>query len=51
MEEGTHSSDYYGNKRIETSGDLIGILFEDLFKTFNLKVREHINKYYQQVCW
>lgn len=40
--------DYYGNKRIETSGDLIGILFEDLFKTFNLKVREHINKYYQQ---
>ncbi|KAK8812330.1 hypothetical protein WA158_007564 [Blastocystis sp. Blastoise] len=40
--------DYYGNKRIETSGDLIGILFEDLFKTFIMKAREHINKYFQQ---
>ena len=27
--------DFYGNKRLELSGQLLSLLFEDLFKTFN----------------
>ncbi|CAH9134445.1 unnamed protein product [Cuscuta epithymum] len=30
--------DYVGNKRLELSGQLLSLLFEDLFKTFNAEV-------------
>eukprot|EP00758_Cryptobia_borreli_P001347 Tbor_TRINITY_DN2163_c0_g2::TRINITY_DN2163_c0_g2_i1::g.5426::m.5426/K03021/RPC2, POLR3B; DNA-directed RNA polymerase III subunit RPC2 len=31
--------DYYGNKRLETTGTLMGLLFEDLLKLFNRQVK------------
>ena len=42
--------DYYGNKRIETAGDLMSLLFEDLFKMYNAKVKEFVNKSLQKVA-
>lgn len=31
--------DYYGNKRLELAGQLVGILFEDLFKRLNADIK------------
>ena len=36
---GEDDSDYYGNKRLELAGQLLSLLFEDLFKKFNAEVR------------
>nr|CAB3448487.1 unnamed protein product [Digitaria exilis] len=37
--------DYVGNKRLELSGQLISLLFEDLFKTMNSQAVELMNKH------
>lgn len=36
--------DYYGNKRLELAGSLVGILFEDLFKRFNSELKTIADK-------
>jgi len=36
--------DYVGNKRLELAGQLMSLLFEDLFKTFNSQFRQTIDK-------
>ena len=36
--------DYYGNKRLELAGQLLSLLFEDLFKKFNHDIKVHIDK-------
>ena len=36
--------DYYGNKRLELAGQLLALLFEDLFKKFNQDIRLAIDK-------
>nr|ALK02064.1 RNA polymerase III second largest subunit [Wickerhamiella domercqiae] len=36
--------DYVGNKRLELAGQLMALLFEDLFKTFNSQFRQAIDK-------
>ena len=35
--------DYYGNKRLELAGQLLALLFEDLFKKFNAEVGKFPN--------
>lgn len=40
--------DYVGNKRFELSGQLISLLFEDLFKTMNSNAVEYVNMAYEK---
>lgn len=43
--------DYYGNKRIELSGQLLSVLFEDQFKSMNAELQKqadlHLSKWFQ----
>ncbi|CAM8947079.1 unnamed protein product [Rhodiola kirilowii] len=41
--------DYVGNKRVELSGQLISLLFEDLFKTTNKEVVVRVDKFLQRI--
>lgn len=34
--------DYYGNKRLELAGGLLGLLFEDLFKRLLADLRKEV---------
>ena len=36
---GADDKDYYGNKRLELDGQLLSLLFEDLFKSFNFELK------------
>lgn len=36
--------DYYGNKRLELAGAQLSLLFEDLFKQFNSRIKMHVDK-------
>lgn len=38
--------DYLGNKRIECSGDMLSLLFEDLFKRFNSEIKKEVDKHF-----
>ena len=38
------NKDYYGNKRFELAGNLIALLFEDLFKKYNSDLKKSIEK-------
>jgi len=37
-EDDVDDKDYYGNKRLEMAGQLLALLFEDLFKRYNSEV-------------
>src|SRR5690606_38593387 len=39
-ESALDDKDYYGNKRLELAGQLISLLFEDLFKSFNSMLKK-----------
>ena len=36
--------DYYGNKRLELAGNMIALLFEDLFKKYNSDLKKNIEQ-------
>ncbi len=36
--------DYYGNKRLELAGQMISLLFEDLFKRFQFVLQKQIDQ-------
>jgi DNA-directed RNA polymerase III subunit RPC2 len=35
--------DYYGNKRLELAGQLVSLLFEDLFKKFQFEFKKQVD--------
>ena len=37
--------DFLANKRIECAGDMLSLLFEDLFKRFNSEVKKELDKF------
>lgn len=37
--------DYLANKRVECAGDMLSLIFEDLFKRFNYEVKKDLDKY------
>jgi DNA-directed RNA polymerase III subunit RPC2 len=39
-EKHVDDKDYYGNKRLELAGQLLALLFEDLFKRFNFELKK-----------
>ena len=39
------SRDFFGNKRLELAGELLDLLFEDLFKSFNLNIQHSVRKF------
>jgi len=39
-----NDKDYYGNKRLESAGPLIALIFEDKFKLFNSETKKEIVK-------
>ncbi|KAG8857812.1 DNA-directed RNA polymerase III core subunit ret1 [Tulasnella sp. 330] len=45
----TDDRDYVGNKRLELAGQLLSLLFEDLFKNFNSDLKKHIDKELKKV--
>mmetsp|Transcript_6859 Transcript_6859/g.25298 ORF Transcript_6859/g.25298 Transcript_6859/m.25298 type:complete len:1170 (+) Transcript_6859:151-3660(+) len=40
--------DYYGNKRLELAGQLLSLLFEDLFKRLNAELKRQAEKAFSQ---
>jgi len=42
--ESLDDKDYYGNKRLETAGNLLSLLFEDLFKRFSNDLKMQADK-------
>ena len=40
--------DFVGNKRFELAGELLSLLFEDLFKQFLGQVRFHVDKFFKK---
>ena len=43
--------DYYGNKRLELAGQLLSLLFEDLFKKFNSEVDKMLIALFQVILY
>ena len=40
--------DYYGNKRLELAGQLVSLLFEDLFKKFQFDFKKQLDMVLQK---
>jgi len=40
----TDGRDFFGNKRLELAGELLELLFEDLFKTFNSTMQKTVSR-------